>query len=49
MKRVRGIRLTSQPKGRLRTTMPTSVAVNSQGRFSSPPEMPIWSRIGRIT
>ena len=29
--------------------MPTSVAVNSHGRFSMPPATPIWSRIGRST
>ncbi len=49
MKRERGSLRTSQPNGTLSTSMPTRVAVNSQGRFSSPPASPIWSRIGRIT
>ncbi len=47
MKRLRGSFLTRYANGRFSSTMPTSVPVNSQGRFLTPPAIPIVSRIGR--
>ena len=44
----RGKVLTSQENGRLSSSIPTSVPVNSHCRLLTPPATPIWSRIGRM-
>ena len=49
MKRLRGSVRTSQANGTFSASMPSKVPVNSHCRLFTPPAIPAWSRIGRMT